>query len=283
MKFKSTILTIALALTLSLAGCNGDTSTPESDSTSTSVTESGNSSESSSDVSIVSSTFSNTSETQSTSSEPETKVLSRICYMRPVYKSTLDDPNWEETSPGDDYDSFVEKMYNWLGEQKLEPRRFFDVKEGDKLENGLTVKKIIVFTEADGSINVKPEIQFEGRLEMEGTLHVNSKDHDYFWAARDLQFFPDSNKNPYIPMWSMDDDNDVVLATTGRGAVLQADCTFQLGSIDDYDLDEDELFEGKDSVKVKLVVDNITVGNTGGDDVSCLYCFGHIVNYKKID
>lgn len=266
---KITAIILAAALLAALAGCDksgdsGSSSTNASTTQSTSTT--------------VESTIQSTESTEPVSSANEVKVLSKICYMRPIYKSTLDDPNWRENTPGENY---YEKAENWFGERNFEPKQFFDVKEGDKLENGLTVKEIIIYTHEDGTPMSEPEIRFEGTLEMEGTLFVQQKDNDYFWTARDLTFYPDSNKNPYIPMWTGNDDC-VQSQLSENGDCVRADCTFQLGNIDESIIDEDEIFDGKTAVKVKLTVDNITVGNVNGLGM-CQYCFGNIVDCERID
>lgn len=262
-KIAAIIITAALLATL--AGCDkSDNSSSSGSNTSTTQSTS----------TAVESTVQSTQSTEPVSSTNEVKILSEICYMRPIYKSTLDDPNWKENTPGD---SFYEKADNWFGENDFEPKQFFDVKEGDKLENGLTVKEIIVYTYDDGTLMSEPEIRFEGSLEMEGTLFVQQQDHDYFWTARDLEFFPDSNKNPYIPMWVGGDNDCARSQLSYDGDCVQADCTFQLGNID-----EGEIFDGKIAVKVKLTVDNIIVGNKDGCADS-RFCFGNIVECERID
>lgn len=270
-KIAAIIITAALLATL--AGCDkSDNSSSSGSNTSTTQSTS----------TAVESTVQSTQSTEPVSSTNEVKILSEICYMRPIYKSTLDDPNWKENTPGD---SFYEKAHNWFGENDFEPKQFFDVKEGDKLENGLTVKEIIVYTYDDGTPIPEPEIRFEGSLEMEGTMAIAQQDHDYFWTARDLEFFPDSNKNPYIPMWVGGDDDCArsQLSTNGKdGDCVRADCTFQLGNIDESIIDEDEIFDGKIAVKVKLTVDNIIVGNKDGSS-AIGYCYGNIVECERID
>ena len=116
---KITAIILATALLTALAGCDksGDS---DSSSTDTSTTRSTST--------AIESTVQSTESTEPVSSANEVKVLSRICYMRPIYKSTLDDPNWKENTPGD---TLGDKVDNWFGEQDFEPKQFFDVKDGD--------------------------------------------------------------------------------------------------------------------------------------------------------
>ncbi len=174
MKFKSTTLTIALALTLSLTGCN-KTENPESSNDSTSTSNQTNATESTK----------STESTESTDSEPLSddvkrlieeypcvldfswwdgtvlspsdiirvqfpsdeviipKVIYGLSYMTygvPCFATTIGNDDWKSEGNG------FSNALDWLVyrrdevEKSFASRDFFMVKPGDKLENGLVVK-----------------------------------------------------------------------------------------------------------------------------------------------
>lgn len=92
---------------------------------------------------------------------------------------------------------------------------------------------------------------------MEGVLHLEKKDHDYVFKARDLMFYPNCTENDTIPIVS---EHITVSAFWGMDGVACDGQPYFLVNIDDADINEREIFGGGELARMKITVENITIG-----------------------
>ncbi|MCM1168296.1 MAG: hypothetical protein NC401_20105, partial [Ruminococcus sp.] len=279
------LLAAALAATLccAVSGCNNETSesVPESGSTvsapeskpESTVESSGSSSETNS---------SNTNEDISANTPDDDNALTKYMrYARPFFKTTLDVQfDFDAFDGYEDYE-----VYQALGEFLREgseqfsaldaEKDCFEVKTGDRLENGL-----LVTVEPTERSEEYTFIKLDGEFTMEGVLYLEKEDHDYIYRARDLTFYPDGTKNSFIPASGAEIMSVVFPGTHSIEGVAFDGYPYFLGNIDDAGIDEREIFGDKELVRVRLTVDNITIG-----PVESIYDDLHadIVDIERID
>lgn len=136
---------------------------------------------------------------------------------------------------------------------------YFKVKEGDVLDNGLTVTKARYrVTWEDGQRYVSNIVEFNtdtGYNTYEGILRYFPED-DYMISAGDLYFYPDPSGSVRVPLLFTDSysegepisfvDGDTALRTDG-GVIC-------VGNVNDRrdSLNTEEIFKEKNCVKVRL-------------------------------
>ncbi len=208
-----------------------------------------------------------------------------ISYALPIYDSTLDNDNWQ--NDGDGFSNAVE----WVvyrseeADKALAERKCFEVKPGDVLENGLTVKSAETVYEAfepdawaelNGSEYwtfgpLTTTIEFEGTLTLEGILFKYEGNPQYFSSPNDVFFYPDTTKNAFVPKYI---EGDQALSATAilkypDDAVVY-DGEYYLGNLNtnldlfSADYDVDEVLGDTNYARVKITLKDITLGTLNG-------------------
>lgn len=206
-----------------------------------------------------------------------------MSYGLPFFATTLDNDDW--MSDGDGFSNAID----WLVYRRDEVEESFagidfEVKPGDKLENGLVVKSAETVYEAmppealeewkndpyasDFDITdliLKTKIEFDGTLTLEGILFKYARDEDYFAAPNDVFFYPDTTKNKFVPMWHKSTHPNAALLDPDF-AVIYSD-QYYLGNLDGYadlsgaDYDVDEVLGDRNYARVKITLKNICIGS----------------------
>lgn len=198
----------------------------------------------------------------------------------PIFATTLDNDDWK--SNGDGFSDALD----WLiycrdeTEKSFAGHNFFEVKPGDKFENGLVVKSaettyIAMLPEAVDEWKNDPYateydpfyktiIEFDGTLTLEGILYKYAYDEDYNAAPNDVFFYPDTTKNEFVPMWHNMPSETALLDSDV--AVIH-DGMYYLGNLDGFgyfpgvDYDVDEILGDKNYARVKITLKNICIGS----------------------
>ncbi len=176
--------------------------------------------------------------------------FSYIRYAQPVWGSTVDDPdfiNWDTMETAGDPLEFPQDA------------KYFKVKAGDVLENGLTVKKAEYYygRGMDGT-TYDNNVEFDGELSLEGILYYFPGDTEYGIANGDTLFFADPAKYDKIPMPLNDfmmldgfTDTDVKFSVKYDGE------RFQLGNVDTLPDSVSQLLKEKNAIRVRVTLRNI--------------------------
>lgn len=170
-------------------------------------------------------------------------------YGEPIFDNTIDDADCF------DFDTMTFNNDN----TENEGLTYFKVKEGDVLDNGLTVTKARYrVTWEDGQRYVSNIVEFNtdtGYNTYEGILRYFPED-DYMISAGDLYFYPDPSGSVRVPLLFTDSysegepisfvDGDTALRTDG-GVIC-------VGNVNDRrdSLNTEEIFKEKNCVKVRL-------------------------------
>lgn len=208
-----------------------------------------------------------------------------ITYALPIYASTLDGDDWK--SDGDGFSNAME----WVvyrseeADKALAERKFFEVKPGDVLENGLTVKSAEtvyqgfepdVWAELNGNEYwtfgpITTTIEFEGTMTLEGILFRYEGNPQYFSSPNDVFFYPDTTKNAFVPKYIQDKEALSGMAVLGYpdDAVVH-DGEYYLGNLNSTldlfsaDYDVDEVLGDTNYARVKITLKDITLGTLNG-------------------
>lgn len=318
MKKKIAVLS-ALAVIL-CAGCSNnnssDSSNVESSSSSNIETSSADNS-SSTESSIVesnSSIESSSSETENSSQSPESNFpeeftgyvgetlygadaveqlgngrldFEGFTYVRwatPVFDSTLKTPDLINR------DTYEMPKYDDILTQK-DPK-WFVVKPGDKLENGLVVKSASCsfeeYTTIDGTSFVsqsasKVVFEEDNTLTLTGILYCEPQD-DVYVTEGDLYFFADSTNSliPHVDYDSYDPIDTIPLQkfVCSDAAFIYDGFYFRVGNIDSNEIDLSGIIKKGGVSEVKVTLDNISLNASSYGGV--IGAFGNIVSIEKI-
>lgn len=204
-----------------------------------------------------------------------------MTYGLPVFATTLDNDDWK--SEGDGFSNAIDwVIYRRDEAEKLSDNYVrFEVRPGDKLENGLVVKSAeTVYTaqlpedlEEWGNDSNAPEynpfssckIEFDGTLTLEGVLYKYAYDETYNAAPNDVFFYPDTTKNEFVPMWQ---NMMPQVALFDSDTTIIYEDLYYLGNLDSandwlpsVDYDVDEVFGDKNYVRVRITLKDICVGS----------------------
>lgn len=210
-------------------------------------------------------------------------------YLRwatPVFDNTLKTPdliNWNT------YDM---PKYDYILAQKQKDPKWFSVKPGDVLENGLVVKSASCgFREAkfyDGRksiIQSKSEVVFENTLTLSGVLYC-SPDDDMYITSGDLFLFADSTDNPNIPVINQSNEvgeYDLEKYVFSNAAFVCDGMYFRVGDIDSVSVDLSGIIKRGELCEVSVTLDNIRLGHDDGGGGFIIGAFADIVSIEKIN
>lgn len=266
---KITTILLAAAFLAALTGCSGS-NTEISDNSQSTTDTSHNSSEISDTSGEISDNTSGDSEVLSGDSTPEKVPTFKLSYARPCFKSTVGTNIKMSDEEKDDF------FYGDI--ESLPKAERFEVKVGDKLPNGLVVVSI---EKPEQSYDDAIVCKLEGELTMEGVIHLESEDHDYIFRARDMQFYPNTNQDSYIPTGTGEFCCIMFFNEDGPVYVRYDGNEFDLGSIDNTDIiDEQEIFGNDEAVNVRITLKNIRIGF---EKVQSLPVAAEIVDIERID
>lgn len=210
-------------------------------------------------------------------------------YLRwatPVFDNTLKTPdliNWAT------YDM---PKYDDILRQKQKDPKWFSVKPGDVLENGLVVKSArCSFREAnfyDGRKSViqsKSEVVFENTLTLSGVLYCSPEDDAYITSG-DLFFFADSTDNPNIPVINRSNEAgeyDLERYVFSDAAFVCDGMYFRVGDIDHVSVDLSGIINRGELCEVRVTLDNIRLGYNDGSGSFIIGAYADIVSIEKIN
>ena len=157
----------------------------------------------------------------------------------------------------------------------LPEMEWFKVREGDKLDCGLTVKKALfeMYPVLGWEhLTHLQTIELDGEITLEGMLFATTNPNDYASKVGDLNFFVDPTKSEGIPVVRLDHDKN--------------EEWYNIGNINDDDFDESAVFGGDEFVRVKATLKNVKLdvfdefagGGFGGCDITA-----DIVDIDRID
>lgn len=310
MKNKIIILTVALTMSLCLTACAQSENSHESLQNTTSSTK--DSSSNVSNESSLSSQSSTSSAGENSEPLPENNfpesftgylgetlhgadaseqfgrnvMFDNFTYLRwatPVFDNTLKNPdliNW---------DTYDMPQYDDILKQK-DPK-WFSVKPGDVLENGLVVKSASCsFREAnfyDGRkfvIQSKSEVVFENTLTLNGVLYCNPEE-DMYIGNGELFFFPDSTANSNIPVINRHEKageyslNEYIFS---NAAFVCDGIYYRVGDIETIAVDLSGIVKRGEVSEVRVTLDNIKLVE---DDTGVVLsgAYADIVSIEKIN
>lgn len=197
-------------------------------------------------------------------------------YATPIWKNSAENPDlidWNTLEYNDDT-SII-----------LNDPKYFKVKQGDVLENGLTVEsaKSVFYAinecDEDGNISkeavqLRNEIALSGELTLNGILHCVSGDSDYIDSDGDLLFFADTSDFSYIPVPSTSNSGmDIITKSADASSVFAIVCDgyrFYLGNINTVSTDLSGIIDSGDYLETEITLDNIRISysDVGGKIVN---------------
>lgn len=214
-------------------------------------------------------------------------MFDNFTYLRwatPVFDNTLKTPdliNW---------DTYDIPKYDDILVQKQKDPKWFLVKPGDVLENGLVVKSASCsFREAkfyDGRksiIQSKSEVVFENTLTLSGVLYCSPND-DMYITSGDLFFFADSTDNPNIPVINRSNEAgeyDLEKYIFSDAAFVCDGMYFHVGDIDSVSVDLSGIIKRGELCEVSVTLDNIRLGHDDGGGGFIIGAFADIVSIEK--
>lgn len=193
-----------------------------------------------------------------------------IRYRRPLfYKGEMLDEAAEQ------------KMIDELTEDK-----WFKIKEGDKLDCGLMVKKAVYERfPVETCVPTRDNyIEFDGEITLEGLLYTVKNDRDYLVKTGDLTFIPDPTKTSGIPDCTRElDPNNFISRRTYNGGstyvLTDGGVDWIIGTVDD--IDKDYIFGDDELVRVKVTLKNIKYGGILTVDMPAFYA--EIADIERVD
>ncbi len=180
----------------------------------------------------------------------------------------------------------------------LPEMEWFKVREGDKLDCGLTVKKALfeMYPVLGWEhLTHLQTIELDGEITLEGMLFATTNPNDYASKVGDLNFFVDPTKSEGIPVVRLDHDKNEEWYNLNRFIYTEYDEQYYesdvanmwyIGNINDDDFDESAVFGGDEFVRVKATLKNVKLdvfdefagGGFGGCDITA-----DIVDIDRID
>lgn len=307
------ISAILLAMTtLFLSGCKGDTSTTNNDTEKTETSVSATEPVTTTPV----------SSTATTSVAEERQISDELLQMIEVYPvSEITAPDGETLSKYDavniidniimfdcayvryanplfDNTDISPELFNWETYEFntnitiSDNTGYFQLKQGDKLDNGLTVTKtetaFSIMNVADENGDVRQEAmvlsssaEFAGEATIEGILYCFPGIPEYIDVQGDLKLYPNPTVDnkifvPYntvqMPVRVVDPNREYALIFDG--------CAYNLGNIDTISLNIKDWFETTDYVPCKVTISNIQL--IYDDNRMGQMCKGEIKQVEKI-
>ena len=173
-----------------------------------------------------------------------------IRYAQPVWGSSVDDPdymNWDTLETSGEPLEFPANA------------KYFRVKAGDTLENGLTVKNAeYYYGYGVDDTTFANTVEFDGELTLEGILYYVPFDTEYVIGKDDVFFFADPTKCDSIPMPILNApllenwvDTDSEFAVSYDGQRIRA------GNLADLPDSVSQLLKEKNGVRVKATLRNV--------------------------
>lgn len=160
----------------------------------------------------------------------------------------------------------------YIEDEEREPlpeMKWFKVREGDRLDCGLTVKKaqLDMFPVLGWNhLTYLQTIELDGEITLEGMLFATTNPNDYASKVGDLNFIVDPTKTEGIPVVRLDHDQNEVWYNLNRimnhdyePEYIESDVsnTWYIGNIDDDNFDESSIFGGDELVNVKVTLKNV--------------------------
>lgn len=175
--------------------------------------------------------------------------FSYIRYAQPIWGSTADDPNfinWDTMKTSGDPLEFPKDA------------KYFKVKAGDVLENGLTVKEAEYYygNGTDGT-TYQYGVKFDGEISLEGILFCAPSD-EYVVAKGDTLFFADPTKYDKIPMPVV--DHKMLDSYTDTDVKFSIECDgkrFQLGNYNTLPESVAQLIDEGSAVRARVTLRGI--------------------------
>lgn len=166
-------------------------------------------------------------------------------YAKPVFQTNLDDP-----------DSFDWENYTFKEPvEEPEEDKLVVVRAGDVLENGMTVKSANTWFEMQqGEPGYKQiEIELEGEQTAEGVIYLREED-DYGIYKDHLEMYIDTTKCENLPMrYDQNGPSSWTYTFPDHKVAINIDgCFYDLGDINEMDVDVSEIFLNSPFAKVKV-------------------------------
>lgn len=166
-------------------------------------------------------------------------------YAKPVFQTNLDDP---ESFDWDNY-TFKEPI------EEPEDDKLVVVRAGDVLENGMTVKSASTcFEMQQGEPGYKDiMIELEGEQTAEGVIYLREED-DYGIYKDHLEMYIDTTKCENLPMrYDQNGPSSWTYTFPDHKVAINIDgCFYDLGDINEMDVDVSEIFLNSPFAKVKV-------------------------------
>lgn len=166
-------------------------------------------------------------------------------YCKPVFQTNLDDPE------GFDWENYTFKEPVEVPEED----RVVVVRAGDVLENGMTVKSASTYFEMQqGEPGYKQiKIELEGEQTAEGVIYLREED-GYGIYKDHLEMYIDTTKCENLPMrYNQHGPTSWTYTFPDHKVALTVDsCFYDLGDINEIDVDVSEVFLDSRFTKVKV-------------------------------
>ncbi|MCM1167028.1 MAG: hypothetical protein NC299_15165, partial [Lachnospiraceae bacterium] len=191
---------------------------------------------------------------------------------------------------------YTGEFFEDVDREPLPEMKWFKIREGDRLDCGLIVKKAeFEMYPVLGWENLtrRQTVEFDGEITLEGILFATTNPNDYASKVGDLNFIPDPTKTEGIPVVRLDHDKNEdwynlnrCLCSDAEYIESDASPTWYIGNINDDGFDESSVFGSEELVRVKTVLQNvklevfdeITGGGIGGCKITA-----EIADIERID
>ena len=205
-------------------------------------------------------------------------------YAAPIFDNTLKTPDLI------DQDTLEMPKYDDMISQKQTDPKWFAVRAGDVLENGLVVKsvscgfkKMKYFDGTEEVIQTQSEVVFENALTVTGVLYCNPE-QDMYIGDGELFFFPDTTANLNIPVISRRDragEYSIKKYIFTNNAFVCDGIYYRVGDIESASVDLGGIIKRGEASEVRVTFDNIKlVENETGSVLSGAYA--DIVSVEKV-
>lgn len=171
-----------------------------------------------------------------------------IRYAKPVFRTTIDEPDLIDWESGKDERYIIEDP-DW-----------FRVYPGDKLPNGLVVSSARYIFNGYYGYAYESGISFDGELTLTGVLSCHKEDGNPFVEHGDVSFLADSAEFDSFPILVPCDDPDFISTILDKEAnfARTSDSTgVYIGNINEIDLDLSGVIVPGEYKKVKVTITNI--------------------------
>lgn len=164
------------------------------------------------------------------------------------------------------------------GNSKLEKQEYFDLKQGQVLENGLRVSEaycVISAWEKGGKTEYEisdSTVSLTGEITLEGILYCRRKENEGVEPYNEVLFYPDPQYSDLIPSPFFSGEPSLITVKDGRSdfAFITSAFPFKLGNIGDIKIDTSSYFSKSDCVRAKVKISNIMVRSVSNYPA----CFG---------